>query len=231
MSHLLQHLERFFSLLLSSKEFWAAILGALIGGSLTGWFALLAQKQAAKHQRERDRETEAVHFKAFLQSIQEEISASWNVYVFQVGHMLENAAAAGNALPYWPCYGDYFVIFKANANNLGMVKNEPLRNALVTTYILAQGHIDTYQAYNGFLTGWEQAKLAQQHMSLVSAIGRAVQAEQIKVQDYYPRLIRSHKALKNTVENCLTLLDAELASSPTELLLINMPVPEEMANT
>jgi hypothetical protein len=56
--HALQPLEHFFSWFLSSKEFWAAIVGAVIGGFMTGWYALHAQKQAANDQRQRDMEIE-----------------------------------------------------------------------------------------------------------------------------------------------------------------------------
>ena len=56
--HLLQHLERFFSSFLSSKEFYAAFIGAVIGGLLTGRYALRAQKQAAEDQRQRDLDVE-----------------------------------------------------------------------------------------------------------------------------------------------------------------------------
>jgi hypothetical protein len=52
--HLLQHLQHFFSSLLGSKEFWAAILAALVGGL----FAVYAQQQATKAQRESDLEAE-----------------------------------------------------------------------------------------------------------------------------------------------------------------------------
>ena len=71
--HLLQHLERFFSSLLSSKEFWAASLGAVIGGLLTGWFALLAQKGAAKDQRQRDQDMERRAINGTLQAIATEV--------------------------------------------------------------------------------------------------------------------------------------------------------------
>lgn len=56
--HLLKNLEHFLSSLLSSKEFYAALIGAVIGGLMTGRYALRAQKQAAEDQRERDLETE-----------------------------------------------------------------------------------------------------------------------------------------------------------------------------
>ena len=199
------------------------LFAALIGVHLGNRNARKVQQQEAKDQRERDRETEAARFNAFLQAIQEEISASWNIYVLQVGHMLENEAAAAKGLPYWPCYGDYFEVFKANANNIGMVKNEALRNALITTYILARSHIDTYQAYNRSLSDLDQIKSPE---NVPHHTSRAILGSKL-LSDYSPRLIKSHNTFKRAVENCLKLLDAELHSSPTELLLITTTVPEE----
>jgi len=47
-------LEHFLSWFLSSEEFWSALIGAVIGGALTGWFTLRAQKQAPADQRQRE---------------------------------------------------------------------------------------------------------------------------------------------------------------------------------
>ena len=68
--------------------------------------------------------------------------------------MLENAVTSKQRLPFSPCYGDYLVVFKANAKYLGKINNAALRNALVTAYIFAEGHIDTYQCYNRFLADY-----------------------------------------------------------------------------
>jgi hypothetical protein len=43
--HRWQHVLLF---LIESKEFWAAIAGALIGGLMTGWFTLRAQKTSSE---------------------------------------------------------------------------------------------------------------------------------------------------------------------------------------
>ena len=44
--HALQHLAHFFSSFFSSKEFWAALVGAVIGGVMAMLSALYTQKQA-----------------------------------------------------------------------------------------------------------------------------------------------------------------------------------------
>jgi hypothetical protein len=79
--HALQQLERFFSSLLSSKEFSAAIIGALTGGLLTGWFALLAQKQAAKDQRRANDEAQHRSVKNTLRAMKTELEGFQKAFV------------------------------------------------------------------------------------------------------------------------------------------------------
>jgi hypothetical protein len=199
-----------------------AVGGALIGVNLGNKNARKIQQEEADHQLERDRQTEAVRLNAMLQALREELSVSWNIYVVQVGQSVENAANdKQKPLPFWPCYGDYFVVFKANAANLGMIKTDDLRKALVATYIFAEGHIETYQTFNRFLADHHHA-----NPSLPSNVEKALAA----LLDYHPRLLKSHNALKGLVKECCRLLDAELQSSPTSLYLINADVPEGLAN-
>jgi hypothetical protein len=47
---------------------------------------------------------------------------------------------------------------------------------------------------------------------------------------YAPRLVRSHIALKQLVQNCSLLLDAELNATPFTPYLINTPIPEGIPN-
>jgi hypothetical protein len=138
--------------------------------------------------------------------------------VLVVGQWVEDVSDSEALLPFWPCYGDYFVIFKSNAGNLGMIKNGRLRKVLVEVYVCAQSHIDTYQAFNRIRDDWERS-------------GRQVWAQALApLKDYRPRVLRSHTVLKDLVKESCTLLDAELGTSITQLFLINKTVPPEAAN-
>jgi len=199
-----------------------SIGGAVIGVNLGNKNARKVQQEEANRELERDRQTEAVRLNAMLQALREELSVSWNIYVVQVGQSVENASNdKQKPLPFWPCYGDYLVVFRANAANLGMIKNDALRKALVATYIFAEGHIETYQTYNRFLADYQHSD-----PSVGLNFGLALSA----LQDYHPRLIRSHNALKGLTKECCDLLDAELKTSSTPLYLINAAVPEGSAN-
>jgi hypothetical protein len=199
-----------------------AISGAIIGVNLGNKNARKVQQEEANHQLERDRQTEAVRLKAMLQALREELSVSWNIYVLQVGQMLENAIKnKGQPLPSWDCYGDYFVVFKANAGNLGMIKSDPLRKALVAAYIFAEGHIETYQTYNRFLANYRNSNPASLTPDFVNALG--------SLQDYHPRLIRSHNALKALAKECCGLLDTELKTPPDATLLNQRSCPRRLS--
>jgi hypothetical protein len=70
----LESLRAFFSWLLSSKEFWIGIIGAVIGGLMTLVAAILAQEQSAKDQRKWDLETDRRRIKNLLQAIRAELT-------------------------------------------------------------------------------------------------------------------------------------------------------------
>ena len=160
MTHLLQHLEHFFSSLLSSKEFWAACLGAVIGGLLTGWFALFAQKQAAKDQRQRDQEAERRAVNGTLRAIKTELETFQNAFVKGMDEVLKKwDERYRNQTPVnLPSITqNYFIVFDASAAALGRIENEELRQNILGAFYEAKSLIEAinslhqkYQSYEAF---------------------------------------------------------------------------------
>jgi hypothetical protein len=212
-----------------------AAVAAIVGVNLGNKNARKVQQEEAKRQLERDRQSEEVRLTALLEALREELSVSWNAYILQVGQWVENVRDSEHPqpLPFWPCYGEYFAVFRANAAGLGMIKSDELRKALVEAYVLAQGNIDTYQSFNRLRSEYEHISAQDftppgtpDSIAAFKRTDRALAA----VVDYHPRVIRSHDALKARVKHCCALLDANLGNSSTELFLINKPVPEGSAN-
>ena len=127
--HALQHLEHFLSWFFGSKEFWAAIVGAVVGGLMTGVSALYAQKQAAKDQCNRDLQAERRTTDATLQAIAAEMEA------FKLEFDLSKPVD-------WK--QNYFAVFDQNAGVIGQIANGNLRRNIIRTYSKAKGLMDYY---------------------------------------------------------------------------------------
>lgn len=155
--HALHHLEHFFSSLLSANEFWAAVLGALIGGLLTGWFALLAQKQAAKDQRQRDLETGQRATNNILQLISAELTVLKTSNFDPLEQRIKQQRKAreelrkNNLNPPPPLAmtlteQNYFTVFESNAAALGGIDDKNLHEDIIEVHGHAKGLVDHLNA-------------------------------------------------------------------------------------
>jgi hypothetical protein len=151
--HLLQHLERFFSSFLSSKEFYAAFIGAVIGGLLTGRYALRAQKQAAEDQRQRDLDVERRAKNGTLRAILAELRVIKANILDPLDEQLKTQQkkreqAQKNGAPQPPPMAmahtepNRGTVFESNAGMLGKIDNDKLREKIIRVYGLVKGLID-----------------------------------------------------------------------------------------
>jgi hypothetical protein len=201
--HGLQHLEHFFSSLLSAKEFWAAILGALIGGLVAGWFALLAQKQAAKDQRQYAREADRRAANNLLQAIRAELTVqkTGNLNLLQT---LKDRYATRAKLPH---FGEPFfpllaiirteqnqcIVYDSNADRLGMLDDKILLREIVAFYASSKAFDDFLNTSSRDFERWRQIPGTSAEKAVVERM-----------------LWRSEEALRNGLEKLQNDLDALL---------------------
>lgn len=132
--------------------------GALIGGlfALVGSYYtnLLSVREAKRN--------EQYELVAFLQSINDEMSALWSQYMSTIGrHLIDTPN--GNAFLYiWPITQNYFIVYDENSIMFGKVRNEILRKQIITTYIMAKGIVDSYIHNNMLLKEFYEASYLYQ---------------------------------------------------------------------
>jgi hypothetical protein len=143
--HLLKNLEHFLSSFLGSKEFYAALIGAVIGGIMTGRYALRAQKQAANDQRQRDQETEQRAVKGILQAIAAELEVVKDRDFDGLRESLQKHEEKcedeqKNGIPPGPFEAiqittvNRFSIFDSNTDMLGKIDDDQLRKKIIMVY-------------------------------------------------------------------------------------------------
>jgi hypothetical protein len=97
--HALDHLQRFLSSFLGSKEFWSALIGAVVGGALSAWSGWRAQRQAATDQRRSDEEAERRTVEGALRAIAAELRVFKTDTLDPLNETLEKRAKASGFGP------------------------------------------------------------------------------------------------------------------------------------
>jgi hypothetical protein len=151
------HLQHFFSSLLSWKEFWAALIGligaftgAVIGGRITGRYALRAQEQAAKDQRTRDRDTEREMVRGTLEAIATEVEVFKVTFLdgFEdVFRPFDPGRPFAHLPKVIPLKQGLSIVFDSNAAVLGRINDAALRRKVVVTYVELKAIIDVVNHY------------------------------------------------------------------------------------
>jgi hypothetical protein len=152
--HAWHHLQHFFSWLFHSREssagFVGAILGAVIGGLMTVCAAILAQRQAARDQRRRDRETEIENIRGILEANVTEVELFKNLFLngFEDAFMEPDSSRPFGHLPQIVSLSQSLsTVFDSNAAVLGRISDAPLRHKIVATYIKLKAIVDIVNHY------------------------------------------------------------------------------------
>jgi len=172
--HALRQLEHFFSGLLSSSEFWAAIGG----GVLAGLFSLLAQKHSARDEHKRWERAEESQLIGMLLAIATELEVFKSGLLDSLYVTLQQRADARAAisntgfsidpLPVVRTELSSFVIYDSNAVLLGKVRSNALRRSIISIYGRSKGLLDSLNTLAVLYDDWRRQansneKLAIEH--------------------------------------------------------------------
>jgi hypothetical protein len=116
------------SKLLSSSEFWSAVIGAVVGGL----FAVLAQTIANRALRKRDRQTERRALLAILQAILAELETLKADNLDPLQKQLKGSPRGVHHTP--PVLQNRCSVYESNAAALGKIDDPELLKRIVRVY-------------------------------------------------------------------------------------------------
>ncbi|OFQ51990.1 hypothetical protein [Achromobacter xylosoxidans] len=123
---------------------WVQAWGSLVAIGAAIWVAK-DQHDKAEKRRVDDFNDEV---RSFLAGIREELKVTWKVYMVQVGFAVK-ATEQGQVVDWiWPVPDSPFKVYAATVGSIGRVHEDELRNAIVSTYIVANGLLLTWQMHN-----------------------------------------------------------------------------------
>lgn len=172
------------------SAFGSAITGAIIGGVITGFFALKSTKNAHSNQLEQAAQSEAKLIQGVLQAIHDEIETVFERYQETMGARLESLKDGEALLVYYPLVSDFFSVYNGNSFLIGRIQDNDLRKQIITTYTLAKGLVDSFRMNNDLNQKFEYwHQIFQETNSEV---------HQQKAAAHFCSLVEYAKSLKNS---------------------------------
>jgi gas vesicle protein len=101
------------------SSFFAAIVGALVGGLFAWWVAHYSTNKAHRNQLAKIGKDEKDQINALLQSIHDEIKTVSDRYGETLAPVIERLKEGEKLQHYYPLGGDYFTVYNNNAHLLG----------------------------------------------------------------------------------------------------------------
>lgn len=195
---------------------WSAVLGlvgALIGGAATfavGWLA-------SSSQRRRDAKAEAGEIRATLQAIRGEVHALIEAHLDEKagGALIASFKEGAPITLYYPLSDHYFTVFETNADKLGKVTDDVLRQEIITTYVFLKSLVDTIRLNNHFTEKFEMAVVAKRRSPESAAFDTEEAMYRQQLVDYAPGLKAAHARAVESSRSLVVALDHWLVANPS----------------
>ena len=175
---------------------WMAFAGAIIGGLIT----YLGVRRTLSHAdlvRMQDRQGILL---GLVQALQTEVATLHEVYeTGEWGQTIESLAEGQALMSYFPVDQDYFVVYRNNTNQVGLIPDEKLRRGIVATYVKMMGFVDSLRHNN-----WMLAQLDEMLREPIPS-PRAVALKKSMV-NYAAKIKIGHHALKESSRSLLAML-------------------------
>lgn len=185
--------------------FGSAITGAIVGGLITGYFALRSTQKSFDHQREQADANEAKLIKGLLQAIHDEIETISDRYQDTMGARLDSLSEGQALAFYYPLVSDYFTVYNGNSFLIGRIPDNDLRKQIIKTYTLAKGMVDSFRLNNDLVQKFEHSNKVFEETKHDVHKQHAV-AHFKSLVDYAKTLKLAHQNLKQEISNLLRAL-------------------------
>ncbi|OBT05370.1 hypothetical protein A9267_16070 [Shewanella sp. UCD-FRSSP16_17] len=137
------------------SSFGSAISGAVIGGIITGFFALKSTQKSFNNQKVQSEENEKKLIKGVLQAIHDELETIFERYQDTMGSKIETLKENEPLAFYYPLVSDFFTVYNANCFLIGRIPDNDLRKKIIKTYTIAKGMVDSFRLNNDLVSKWE----------------------------------------------------------------------------
>lgn len=182
--------------------FGSAIVGALIGGGLTGissWLATNKQLRNAIHLQQQQKE-QAIN--GLLQAMHDELETIWDRYKDTIGSRLESLPQNEPLLSYYIIGQDYFTIYNSNAFLIGHIGDADLRIKIVRVYTAARGLVDSFRMNNELIQRYEYWHNLYQVTQSQTDYNRFI-SYYSSLTKYADGLRQQHNSLKQSISDLL----------------------------
>lgn len=185
-------------------NFWS-IFGAVVGGLITGFFSIIATRQAFKNQEDHANKGEEKLIQGLLQAIHDEMETVIERYQETMGARLDLLSINQPLLVYYPLVSDYFSVYHGNTFVIGRVPDNDLRKQIIKTYTIAKGMVDSFRMNNDLVHKFEFSnKLFQETQQAIHE--QQAMAHHAGLIEYAEVLKTEHHRLKDEVVLLLRML-------------------------
>jgi len=187
------------------SAFSSAIIGAIVGGLITGFFALESTRRSFKNQREHADENEKRLIQGLLQAIHDEIETVYERYQETMGSRLESLGEGGALTFYYPLVSDFFSVYNGNAFLLGRIPENDLRKQIIKTYTLSKGMVDSFRLNNDLVQKFEHSNKVFEETKHDVHKQHSI-AHYNSLVEYAKTLKQGHQSLKQEIVSLLRSL-------------------------
>ena len=184
---------------------FSGLIGAVVGGILTGGFSIFAVNKNETFTRNAKTEQDKKTLKGLLQALHDELESVNERYQETMGAHIEALPDDQPLLMYYPLINDFFTVYNANAHLIGTIDNNDLRKSIVRTYVLAKGLVDSFRMNNDLVAKFEHWHVRSAETDNVLHKNNA-QAQYTALVLYAKLIKKSHEEVKKSLADLMRML-------------------------